>query len=86
MPKTEIEENAAVVSAIVDAFSLAIIEVCQTLEHQRSLPVTPSSFADEMKLRAVNLPNDPSSKIQKNILTNIANGLAGAPLAPFHVP
>jgi hypothetical protein len=84
MPK--IEEDNAVLSAIVDGFSLAIIEVCQTLEHQRSLPVAPTSFADEMKLRAVNLPNDPSSKIQKSILTNIANGLEGKPLAPFHVP
>ena len=84
MPK--IEEDNAVLSAIVDAFSLAIIEVCQTLEHQRSLPVAPTSFAGEMKLRAVNLPNDPSSKIQKSILTNIANGLVGEPLAPFHVP
>jgi hypothetical protein len=84
MPK--IEEDTAVLSAIVDAFSLAIIEVCQTLEHQRSLPVAPTAFAGEMKLRAVNLPDDPSNKIQKSILTNIANGLAGEPLAPFHIP
>jgi hypothetical protein len=84
MPK--IEEDTAVLSAIVDAFSLAIIEVCQTLEHQKSLPVAPTAFAGEMKLRAVNLPDDPSNKIQKSILVSIANGLVGKPLAPFHIP
>ncbi|RPH78917.1 MAG: hypothetical protein EHM80_09110 [Nitrospiraceae bacterium] len=78
------EQNKAVLSDIVDAFSLAIIEVCQTLEHQRSMPLQPHAFATEFKLRATNLPDDSSGKIKKSILTNIANGLMGQPLAPVH--
>lgn len=81
MPVTE--QDKAVMADIVDAFSLVIIEVCQTLEHQRSLPLEPQAFAAEFKLRAANLPDDSSGRMKKNILTNIANGLAGQPLAPI---
>jgi hypothetical protein len=84
MPVTEQDQVA--LSAVVNGFTLAIIEVCQTLEHQRSLPLTPTAFIGEMKLRAQNLPNDSGHKIQKNILMNIAHGLAGEPLAPFQAP
>ncbi len=84
MPVTEQEK--AVLGAIVNGFTLAIIEVCQTLEHQRSLPLPPTAFIAEMKLRATNLPNDSGSKIQKDVLMNIAHGLAGEPLTPFQVP
>jgi hypothetical protein len=80
------EQDKAVISDVVDAFSLAIIEVCQTLEHQRSLPQDPTSFATEMELRAANLPTDQSGKTKKSILINIANGLRGKPLTPFRVP
>jgi hypothetical protein len=84
MPVAELDKAA--LSAVVNGFTLAIIEVCQTLEHQRTLPLTPIAFIGEMELRAKNLPNDPNNKIQKNILMNIANGLKGEPLAPFQFP
>jgi|GEM_PF-1641826 len=83
MPVTE--KDKAVIPDIVDAFSLAIIEVCQTLEHQRTLPLDPSSFVGEFEMRATSLPDDQSGKVKKHILMNIANGLKGKPLSPFHV-
>ncbi len=84
MPVAELDKAA--LSAVVNGFTLAIIEVCQTLEHQRTLPLPPTAFIAEMELRAANLPNDQSGNIKKSILTNIANGLKGEPLAPFQIP
>ena len=84
MPVTEKEQ--AVIPDIVDAFSLVIIEVCQTLEHQRTLPLDPSSFVGELEMRAAGLSEDQNGKVKKQILMNIANGLKGKPLAPFRVP
>ena len=84
MPITEPDKT--VIADVVDAFSLAIIEVCQTMEHQRSMPLPPHAFASEFKLRAENLPHDSNGTIKRNILTNIANGLMGAEITPFHVP
>ena len=84
MPTTE--QDKIVIADVVDAFSLAIIEVCQTMEHQRSMPLTPHVFASEFKLRAQNLPNDSNGTVKRKILTNIANGLMGEEITPFRVP
>jgi hypothetical protein len=77
MPFTE--QDKAVLSDIVEAFTLAYVEICQTLEHQRKLPLDPIAFAKELDLRAANLPSDSSGKLKKTILGNISKVLAGQP-------
>jgi hypothetical protein len=82
-----IEQDKVVSSAIVDAFTLAIVEVCQTLNHQRGgLPLPLQAFATEFENRAVNLPGDPSGKLKKDILMNIAGILKGKPPASIQLP
>lgn len=84
MPVTE--QDKAVLNAIVEGFTLAIVEVCQTLEHQRSLPIMPDAFAVEWKNRAANLPNDPNGNLKRSILTNLANVVAAKPFTPIPFP
>ena len=67
MPFTE--QDKATISNIVEGFTLAIVEVCQTLEHQKHLPMPPSSFVAELNLRAKNLPTDASGNMKRSILT-----------------
>lgn len=45
-------QDKVTLSNIIDGFTLAIVEVCQTLEHQRDLPLPPSAFIGEFNLRA----------------------------------
>jgi hypothetical protein len=84
MPFTE--QDKVTLSNIVEGLTLAIVEVCQTLEHQRSLPLPPESFAAELNLRATNLPTDASSNMKRSILTNISNVLNGKPFVPMTIP
>ena len=84
MPFTE--HDKVTLSNIVEGLTLAIVEVCQTLEHQRSLPLPPESFVGELKLRATNLPTDASSNMTRSILTNISNVLDGKPFVPMSIP
>jgi hypothetical protein len=77
MPFTE--QDKVVLSDIVEAFTLAIVEVCQTLEHQRKLPLEPVAFGNELHLRAVNIPDDSRGKMKKTILENITKVLGGEP-------
>ena len=39
MPLTE--QDKVTLSNIIEGFTLAIVEVCQTLEHQKDLPIPP---------------------------------------------
>ena len=71
------EQDKAVLSDIVEAFTFAIVEVCQTLEHQKQM--APAAFVEEITLRADSLPADSSGKIKRNILTNICRVLEGKP-------
>ena len=82
MPFTE--QDKVTLSNIVEGFTLAIVEVCQTLEHQRSLPLAPTAFIGELNLRAKNLSTDASSNMKRSILTNIANALEGKQLRPYY--
>lgn len=84
MPFTE--QDKMTLSNIIDGFTLAIVEVCQTLEHQKSLPLPPAAFIGELNLRAKNLSTDASGNMKRSILTNIANVLEGKPLAPITLP
>ena len=84
MPFTE--QDKVTLSNIVEGLTLAIVEVCQTLEHQRSLPLAPESFVGELKLRAENLPTDASGNMKRSILTNISNVLDGKPFVPMIIP
>ena len=84
MPFTE--QDKATLSNIVEGLTLAIVEVCQTLEHQKDLPITPAAFIGELNLRAKNLPTDASSNMKRSILTNISNVLDGKPSVPMIIP
>ncbi len=84
MPFTE--QDKATISNIIEGFTLAIVEVCQTLEHQKHLPMPPSSFIAEFNLRAKNLPTDASGNMKRSILTNISNVLEGKPFAQITIP
>jgi hypothetical protein len=84
MPVTE--QDKAVLNSIIEGFTLAIVEVCQTLEHQRSLPIMPDAFAVEWKNRAGGLPTDPSGIIKRKILENLANVVAAKPFTPISFP
>ena len=84
MPFTE--QDKATISSIIEGFTLAIVEVCQTLEHQRELPLTPAVFIGELNLRATNLSTDASGNLKRSILTNISNVLDGKPFAPITIP
>ena len=84
MPFTE--QDKVTLSNIVEGFTLAIVEICQTLEHQRSLPQTAESFIGELNLRAKNLPTDASGNMKRSILTNISNVLDGKPFVPMTIP
>lgn len=84
MPFTE--QDKVALSNIVEGFTLAIVEVCQTLEHQRSLPLPPTAFIGELNLRAKNLPTDASGNMKRSILTNISNVLEGKPCGPITIP
>ena len=63
MPFTE--QDKVTLSNIVDGFTLAIVEVCQTLEHQKALPLPPAAFIGELNLRAKNLSTDASGNMKK---------------------
>lgn len=84
MPFTE--QDKVTLSNIVEGLTLAIVEVCQTLEHQRSLPLPPESFIGELKLRAENMSTDASGNMKRRILTNISNVLDGKPFVPMTIP
>jgi len=84
MPFTE--QDKVTLSNIVEGLTLAIVEVCQTLEHQRSLPLSPESFIGELKLRAENMSTDASGNMKRRILTNISNVLDGKPFVPMTIP
>ena len=84
MPFTE--QDKITLSNIVEGLTLAIVEVCQTLEHQRSLPQPPESFVAELMLRTENLPTDASGNMKRSILTNISNVLNGKPFVPMTIP
>jgi hypothetical protein len=84
MPFTE--QDKATLSNIIEGFTLAIVEVCQTLEHQKDLPMPPAAFIGELNLRAKNLPTDASGNMKRSILTNISNVLEGKPFAPLTIP
>lgn len=75
MPFTE--QDKTVLSNIVEAFSLAIAEVCETYEHQNKL--TALALSAELKLRADDLPTDQSGKMKRAILQNIIKVLEGHP-------
>ncbi len=84
MPFTE--QDKVTLSNIVEGLTLAIVEVCQTLEHQRSLPLPAEAFRGELNLRATNLPTDASGNMKRSILTNISNVLEGKPFVPMTIP
>ena len=84
MPFTE--QDKVTISSIIEGFTLAIVEVCQTLEHQRELPLTPAAFIGELNLRAKNLSTDASGNLKRSILINISNVLDGKPFAPNTIP
>lgn len=84
MPFTE--QDKITLSAMAEGFTLAIVEVCQTLEHQRGLPLPPSAFIGELNLRAKNLSTDASGNMKRSILTNISNVLEGKPFTPITIP
>ncbi len=84
MPFTE--QDKVTLSNIVEGLTLAIVEVCQTLEHQRSLPLPAEAFRGELNLRATNLPTDASGNMKRSILTNISNVLDGKPFVPMTIP
>ena len=77
------DQDKAVLSAVVEGFIFAIVEVCQTLEHQKSLPLEPHAFSVEFKNRAVNMPNDTRGNLIRTILMNLSNALDSKPLAPL---
>ena len=76
-------QDKVLLSDIVKGLSLAIIEVCRTLEHQKGVPA--ENLSTEIHSAVTNLPHDPSRRMIKHILTNIADGLQGKPLVPLHI-
>jgi hypothetical protein len=78
MPFTE--QDKALISDIVEAFTIAFVEICQTYEHQNK--ITSVGFTKELDLRIANLPSDPSSKLKKSIFQNIIKVAAGQPYSP----
>lgn len=76
-------QDKVLLSDIVKGLSLAIIEVCRTLEQQKGMPA--QEFVHNIDTAVTNLPHDLSRPMIKHILTNIAHGLDGKPLAPLHI-
>jgi hypothetical protein len=75
MPTTE--QDKTLLPNIVEAFTLAFVEICQTYEHQNK--INSVSFAKELNLRIANLPDDSNGKMKKTILANMCKVLEGQP-------
>jgi hypothetical protein len=74
------EQDKALISDIVEAFTIALVEICQTYEHQNKL--NSAGFTKELNYRISNLPSDTSGNLKKSILANIVKVAAGEPYVP----
>jgi hypothetical protein len=75
MPFTE--QDKTVLSDIVEAFTIAIAEVCETYEHQNKL--TSQALSAELTLRSDEFPTDQRGKMKRAIFQNIIKVLEGHP-------
>jgi hypothetical protein len=80
MPVTTKDEKA-LLSDVVNAFSLAIIEICRAFWEQQK--IQPQQFVDKLTQALDEMPDDPNNETTKHIIRNIAKGLSGVPLAPI---
>jgi hypothetical protein len=79
-----IEQEEAILSDIVMAFSLTIVEICRSLEEQQHILTTQFITRLNHAMALEEVPTGPSGQNVKNILTNVIKGLEGKPIAPVH--
>ena len=80
MPVTT-KDDKEILSDVVNAFSLVIVEMCRALWEQQK--IEPQEFVDKLTQGVDEMPDDPNNETAKRILTNISKALNGAPLAPI---
>ena len=80
MPVTTKDEKA-LLSDVVNAFSITIIEICRAFWEQQK--IQPQQFVDKLTQAIDEMPDDPKNETTKRILGNISKGLSGAPLPPI---
>ena len=80
MPVTT-KDDKAIMSDVVNAFSLVIVEMCRALWEQQK--IEPEEFVHKLTQAVEELPENQNSQLTRRILKNISNGLSGAPLAPI---
>ncbi|HEY6259947.1 MAG TPA: hypothetical protein VIW47_00015 [Nitrospiraceae bacterium] len=80
MPVTTKDEKA-LLSDVVNAFSITIIEICRAFWEQQK--IQPQQFVDKLTQAIDEMPDDANNETTKHILRNISKGLSGAPLAPI---
>jgi hypothetical protein len=81
MPTSTMKDEKALLSDVVNAFSLTIIEICRAFWEQQK--IQPEQFVDKLTQAVDDMSKDPNNDTTKHIIMNICKGLKGAPLTPI---